>query len=210
MIQQIRRSFGKIREVWRASTMRRFGRGAPVPRRIWEAQFAEGVWNYLETEEEAAHYQEIVSMCSELPESSSLLDVGCGAGVLLKYLRLRLGTSRIRYSGIDISENAISQLRAFFPEVSCERHDPETASVPGQFDAIVFNESLYYFKNPMRLVHRLVQNNLNPGGILVVSMCEYGAHDQLWHRLERDFPLKAASAVTNGRGQRWFIKTFGA
>jgi 2-polyprenyl-3-methyl-5-hydroxy-6-metoxy-1,4-benzoquinol methylase len=71
----------------------------------------------------------------------SLLDVGCGEGVLQRRLRA-LGYAR--YLGIDSSEEAIARAqteRDARTEFRCA--DAETYMPQDRFDVIVFNEVLY-------------------------------------------------------------------
>jgi hypothetical protein len=72
----------------------------------WEQEYREGCWSYLQNARELAHYSMIIGYYTHYRPGGSLLDVGCGEGVLQRRLRA-LGYAR--YLGIDSSEEAIAR-----------------------------------------------------------------------------------------------------
>jgi predicted TPR repeat methyltransferase len=106
----------------------------------------------------------------------SLLDIGCAAGTLVDVL----DESFVRYDGVDISEVAIQQAKGISrSEMRRRTHfvisdltifQPDTA-----FDAIVFNEVLYYLslKDAIAQVDRY-SRHLSPGGVIAVSTKDDG------------------------------------
>ncbi len=119
----------------------------PTSKEVWEKQYSKGQWDYLYQLEELAHYSIILGYIRNLKTGGSILDIGCGKGILQERLAL-YGYSK--YVGIDISDNAIRQ-------ASCKANDKTTFiasdatrySPTEAFDAIVFNEVLYYFDDPL-------------------------------------------------------------
>jgi 2-polyprenyl-3-methyl-5-hydroxy-6-metoxy-1,4-benzoquinol methylase len=134
----------------------------------WEAQYAAGRWDFLAELSELARFSVLAGYICHLKPGGSVLDSGCGQGVLLR----RLPTSCYsRYVGIDLSGSAISvaqeqaNQRGTFLAADCEEYSPAE-----HFDVIVFNEVLCCLRDPVRTVERYARS-LNPGGILLVSLC---------------------------------------
>ena len=147
---------------------RQQGKGdSPRPQADWDAQYAAGDWAYLGRLEQTSRYGAIVAYLTVLAPQGAVLDVGCGEGVLFQRLR-RSGYGR--YVGIDLSAVAIAarakdeDARTTFAPADAERYQPA-----GLFDAIVFNESLLYFHEPLATLQRYMQA-LRPGGVAIVSL----------------------------------------
>lgn len=134
----------------------------------WEAQYAEGRWDYLAELSELARFSVLAGYICHLKPGGTILDTGCGQGVLLRRLP-SFGYSK--YVGIDLSGSAISVAqehgneRSTFFAADCEEYSPAE-----HFDVIVFNEVLCCLRDPLRTVERYVRS-LKPGGILLVSLC---------------------------------------
>lgn len=110
-------------------------------------------------------------------EESTLVDVGCGSGNVLAYLREATGLRRL--AGLDVSPRYLAQARA---RVGCEAHqgsilDPGVvASLGGRFDFAVLGAVLHHLVGRTRrasrerarlaLVHAL--SLVRPGGHLLV------------------------------------------
>jgi 2-polyprenyl-3-methyl-5-hydroxy-6-metoxy-1,4-benzoquinol methylase len=137
----------------------------------WEAQYAAGRWDFLAELSELARFSVLAGYICHLKPGGSVLDTGCGQGVLLRRLP---SSCYSKYVGIDLSESAISVAQQHAPERStflaadCEEYLPTQ-----QFDVIVFNEVLCCLHDPLRTVERYARA-LNPGGILLVSLCTAG------------------------------------
>ena len=134
----------------------------------WEAQYSAGRWDFLAELSELARFSVLAGYICHLKQGGTVLDTGCGQGVLLR----RLPTSCYsRYVGIDVSGSAISVAqqhgneRSTFLAADCEEYSPAE-----HFDVIVFNEVLCCLRDPLRTVERYARS-LNPGGLLLVSLC---------------------------------------
>ena len=134
----------------------------------WEAQYAAGRWDYLGQLSELARFSVLAGYICHLKPGGTVLDTGCGQGVLLRRLPVSCYS---RYVGIDLSASAISVAqehaneRSTFLVADCEEYSPAE-----QFDVMVFNEVLCCLRDPLGTVERYARS-LNPGGLLLVSLC---------------------------------------
>jgi 2-polyprenyl-3-methyl-5-hydroxy-6-metoxy-1,4-benzoquinol methylase len=125
----------------------------------------------------------IVGYCRQLGPSGSVLDIGCGEGLLAHWL----AGACPRYVGIDLSAEAIAIARAKnLPFAEFAVADAADFRPASRFDVIVFNEYLYYFDRPLELAARLAAA-LTPEGILIVSLSKGPASTQIWRMLRNGF-----------------------
>jgi 2-polyprenyl-3-methyl-5-hydroxy-6-metoxy-1,4-benzoquinol methylase len=105
--------------------------------------------------DELPRYSIIAGYLQYLKPGGSVLDVGCGEGLLQQ----RLGLSGYsKYVGIDISETAINEASSRQDEkTSFICADAVTYTPNELFDVIVFNEALYYFDEPLKMVGKYIQ-----------------------------------------------------
>lgn len=83
---------------------------------------------------------------------STVLDVGCGDGTLLKSLRAQ---KNIRGMGIDYSENALERVRALGFEGVRADLDSDSFEVTGVYDHIVASEVVEHIKHSEVLIEKL-------------------------------------------------------
>ncbi|OCK61511.1 class I SAM-dependent methyltransferase [Bradyrhizobium sp. LMTR 3] len=137
---------------------------SPKEKARWDAEYGDGRWSHLQ--KELANYWLLIGFMDAYRRGGEYLDVGCGDGVLFERFK-RLGYQR--YVGIDISDVAISKLqlhndqRTSFTQANADIHEPV-----GRFDAIVFNESLYYLRDPIGSLGRYAQT-LKSDGCIILS-----------------------------------------
>jgi 2-polyprenyl-3-methyl-5-hydroxy-6-metoxy-1,4-benzoquinol methylase len=144
------------------------GRGdAPVCREIWESQYRDGQWTFLQELEQMTRYSVIAGYIHALARRGALLDVGCGEGILLD----RLGAHDFsKYVGIDISQAAVELARKKCSDRSTFFQADAEHFIPAEsFDAIIFNEVLYYFADPLAVAQRYGAW-LRPGGLFISSL----------------------------------------
>jgi SAM-dependent methyltransferase len=145
----------------------RDGRGdIPVASADWDRQYAAGSWEFMAEAGEWMRYSTLIGLLAAHKPGGSVLDVGCGAGLLFQRYKAYGYT---RFVGVDISAAAIARLAAEQDERTrfvCA--DAEQFVPDGQFDAILFNETLYYLHEPFVSVERY-SRFLAPTGILLVS-----------------------------------------
>jgi 2-polyprenyl-3-methyl-5-hydroxy-6-metoxy-1,4-benzoquinol methylase len=155
--------------------------------------------------DELPRYSIIAGYFQYFKPEGSLIDVGCGEGILQE----KLGPySYSKYVGVDISEAAINQ--------AVLRNDEKTAFVCNnalnyisteRFDAIVFNEILYYCDEPLEVVEKYKQY-LKADGIIITSL--YLSSDRaasIWKRLKANYSsldeVKAANKL-----KTWVFNVF--
>ena len=189
------------------------GGTVPLSKERWEEEYDGGVWDYLAGEEEATRYRAILELLDDaLPspaepgardtERGAVLDLGCGEGVLVDFLRAAGGSEGCRYTGVDLSERAIEAARAArgdqltrFVVADAETWEPG----PERFDAIVLNECLYYFHEPLETLRRYL-GALAPGGVVVISMYEAPRTIALARALDRHLPPLATLRLAGPPG----------
>lgn len=165
----------------------------------WERAYAGGRWDYLGGLDELGHYSVVAGYCQALKPGGRLLELGCGDGLLLRLLR---GDAYSEYLGIDIAAAAITRAQRYAN--GCTHFavgDIAAFAPPHAFDAIVFNESLYYLPDATATLTRMARS-LTPGGIFVVSMYLHPRH-ALWRRLAREFAVLDTTQVRNRKGIVW-------
>lgn len=179
------------------------GRGdAPVSKETWESQYRAGRWDFMKNLDELARYSVIAGCLRHLKPGGSFLDVGSGEGILRDEMK-PFGYSR--YVGVDLSEAAVEKGRETpDPQASFVAADAEAYVPEGRFDAIVFNECVYYFADPLGTVARY-KTFLEKDGLLIVSMFRSRRADVIARRLTEQHELLEEVAVTNRKGT-WVVR----
>jgi SAM-dependent methyltransferase len=144
------------------------------PAEKWDAQYRAGRWDYLASIEQAPRYAVLAAWCQRLCGSPSVLDIGCGEGLLLEALR-RGGD--LRYYGIDFAPAAVERARRRIVDsereivecISAEAFDVATAAP----DLVIFNESLNCCAEPVRLLERYL--NAVGDGFVLLSIAGFDA-----------------------------------
>jgi SAM-dependent methyltransferase len=163
----------------------------------WEDSFAAGRTDSYAGLDEVARYGVILGYLSWLGGNPSVLDVGCGAGLLRK----RMESVPFRsYVGVDPTPSAIAQA----DELADSRTrfvlgDPMTADV-GTFDVVVCSEVLYVAEDPERLVDR-VGSLVREGGHLCTSVWRHPGDFRLWDWIDSRYEKLDAVTVRNPRNR---------
>ena len=168
-----------------------------------DLKYKTGHWNNLRTINEFAHYSIIAGYFQFLKKGGSILDIGCGEGLLAD----RIGAFNYSiYSGFDFSRDAIDMAQSrmngntFFTVSDMNSHEPAQT-----FDAIVFNEVIYYNSNTLATLKRY-SKFLSPQGIFIIS-CFTSQNDKInWNEIEPYFALYDRTTVTNSIGSGWVIR----
>jgi SAM-dependent methyltransferase len=175
-----------------------------------------GKWNYLDGLREFAHYRIIVGYYTRLRPYGSVLDIGCGSGLMQRML---VPYDYDRYLGIDISPEAIDRARLSLRaapsssqtmfQVGDLEQPLEWSGAP--FDVIIINEALYYLEQPARVLARLAEQALAADGVVIISMHRSLNTRRLWRLLARHgWTPDDATMVRNKTGATWDIGVFAA
>ena len=124
-----------------------------------------------------AHYYNLL-----IPAGSSVLEIGCGSGELLKGVRAR------RKVGVDLSARQIEAARLRVPEATFFAQAGELLALDERFDVIIISDTLNLAADVQRLLERL-HTVSHPNTRLVVNF-----QNTLWRpllSLARSLGLKA-------------------
>jgi SAM-dependent methyltransferase len=174
----------------------------------WDQEYSAGKWQFLDRLSEEAHHLVIASYLSGLDRAERILDVGCGEGYFTPVLRkFRYG----QYIGIDTSSVAIA---------AAQRHaDAKTRfqAVPGdeytttdRFDAIVFNETLNYFADPVGTIEHF-SKFLAKDGVFVISLSLVGFRNGIlklgiWQDIQARLNVRDETTIYRPDGTAWIVK----
>ena len=133
----------------------------------WDAEYSAGRWDYLGDPEEEPRYAILATLIAHDGERRSILDLGCGTGILHRHVA---AGAIERYTGVDVSAEAVARAAEEATEgAEFLAADIRTWQPDGDYDVIVFNEVLYYLREPRDVLRRYA-GHLTHGGTLLVSM----------------------------------------
>ena len=171
-------------------------RPSPVSAQAWDREYKSGRWDYLGALDNLGGLASVLGYCQFLAPAS-ILDVGCGAGLLAAKLKVLPYRS---YLGVDVSAEAIARAApvadartAFAVAEAGDFHSDR------RFDVIIFSQILNYIDRPDRLLARYAQY-LNPHGRIVVSMYAAGRTRAAWTLIEKAMIAEDTMSVTQGPG----------
>jgi len=172
----------------------------------WDADYAAGNWEGLDSITEVAHYMLILGYLDYAVQPARLLDVGCGHGRLLRLLA-RFGFGG--YLGVDISSEAVERARALsVPGTRFEVVDMNRWDTGERFDAVLFNESLYYAQDPRRVFERAVGWLAEDGIVIVSTFRQSPGSRKIWSAVESVVtePLAGCSVTDDATGYTWDVR----
>ena len=139
----------------------------PVHRDVWETQYAAGKWEYLRHPAELGRYALLEGYIKKLG-LKRILDIGCGEGILLEYL---WPYAYDLYVGVDVSATALqSTALKSGKQTRFIQADAATFQPAQSFDAVVFNESLYYLHaTPLCVLEQYIPA-IKLNGYLLISL----------------------------------------
>lgn len=177
------------------------GRGFRVAKAEWEEQYRSGNWTKLDSDAEQGHYELLAEAYARYAPCGSALDVGCGPAITYKHLRAK-GCQD--YLGIDLSETAVRQARDRFPGADFAAADAESFTPPRTFDAVVFNEVICYFRDPVATLRRF-EPALRPGGPFIISLCNFRSNPLILQNVEQAYRVIDRAECRNDHGQLWTV-----
>ena len=159
----------------------------------WGNEFEAGEFDYFGNVRQLARYSVLVGYVRHLGPTVSILDVGCGAGVLAE----RLGNATYeRYVGIDPVPQAIEQAAHLADERTRFQVVERPSRDLGDFDVVVCNEVLYGVPDPERLLDD-IDSILPSGGSLLTSIWRHPSEVGLYRMLDARFELVDAVVARN-------------
>lgn len=182
--------------------------GPHIPATEWDKQFSGDKWEYLAKENQRGHYDCIIQLYGKFGKEGTILDIGCGEGLMYKYLAENPPFPYSRFLGVDISAVAVKNASAAFPGARFEAVNYEHEHILEKFDVIIFNETLYYFNNPLKTLEKCVAENLQPGGKIIISMCDHERHDLIWQHIQKEYHMLEGMTVANEEKISWTIRIF--
>ena len=174
----------------------------------WNKVYSRNYVDKLESlDQRARHYLVAGVLRDLLPPNASILDVGCGSGTTFGMLG-----SGYAYRGIDIAGEAIEACAGRFPEHTREFEvaDFETYLLE-RYDAIVFNESLYYLNlsSLPALLDKCVCALKDERGLVVVSMSETVKSAMVRKRLSVfGWPVQEVKLASRAMGSSWRVGVY--
>jgi 2-polyprenyl-3-methyl-5-hydroxy-6-metoxy-1,4-benzoquinol methylase len=198
----------KIYSVLYKTVLYRLGFGRRVTKQVWEKEYTGTTWDFLASEREKVHYEAVLGQVKKAGSLESILDLGCGEGVLYDYLKKSL-TEPFGYYGVDISETAVAKALQKFPGIDVKVVDYDFERVSGRFKLIIFNEVLNYFVKPIETVKKAINENLEDDGVIIISMYDDGSgrNNRIWKNIDSNFKVLSHDTVRNSTGVSWNIKT---
>ncbi len=163
-------------------------------RRRWNKQYRKGRWESLKSDLESHRYFQIIDFMKEHAVANpTILDLGCGDGVLNE----RMGDYQFDYFlGIDFSSVSIEKAKAKnLPKSEFESVDVIKFQPKRNYDVIIFNEVFYYIPDSEKVrVMNLLFEHLNPNGIIITSIFREGVG--CWEYFKENSRLKELEFTT--------------
>lgn len=175
----------------------------------WDAAYGGGQLEYFAGLSDRGRYSVLVGYLDALAPLGSVLDVGCGPGVLFARCR---HLSFDRWSGFDLSPAAVAAASSladararFFAE---DMLASEATWNGERYDCIVVNEVLNMCEDPAKLLALIKGALVGPESHVVISAWRHRGDRQLWSLIDRDFyevdrvDLRSSSSRLAPRGWR--------
>ena len=177
----------------------------------FDDQFRTGFWNYLSNLDELGHYSVIVGYCYYWKTDPSILDVGCGEGILWeKFFK----NNYSYYEGLDLSNEALNRIKHLTDKkTKFTLTDMLEYSTDKNFDVIVFSESIYFLDDleKLSLMINKYLGFLKPEGKIIVSQWHQSPHvDKIWDELGQMLILIDKVSLINRSNLKTTIKVYDA
>ena len=118
------------------------------------------------------YYEDLISFCKyNIPEGSSILEIGCGTGHILNSLKPKRGV------GIDISSRMIEDAKKQYPHLTFLHMDAENIEINERFDYILISDTLGYLEDIQKALQELWKVS-HPDTRIIITY-----HNFLWQPL---------------------------
>jgi 2-polyprenyl-3-methyl-5-hydroxy-6-metoxy-1,4-benzoquinol methylase len=159
----------------------------------WRLHYASGRFDYMADLLELPRYSILAGYVGFLHERPSVLDVGCGQGLLRRRLA---DTAFSRYLGIDPTEAAIELARPLADERTEFRVTTTADPSLEPHDVVVLNEVLYMVPDPHAVLRESARLTA-AGGHVLISCWRHRRDEQLWRSFSRHLDLLDVTEVAN-------------
>ncbi|MBD5212702.1 MAG: class I SAM-dependent methyltransferase [Bacteroidales bacterium] len=109
---------------------------------------------------------------AEIGRGHRILDIGTGTGILLPYLASRVGAEG-SITAVDLAENMLERAKNKYegltPTPTFLLANIEEEAVEGRYDRIMLYCVYPHIHNPEQTLRRLAENNLAPGGRIIIA-----------------------------------------
>ncbi|MEO1205695.1 MAG: class I SAM-dependent methyltransferase [Pseudomonadota bacterium] len=147
---------------------------------------------------EGRNSYELLADCIDPERHQTVLDLGCGSGVLLEICDQRFG-SRLKLMGVDMSAEELALARARLPDASIGLHEGVAQSLPFIADAsidVVLCHWALTLMDDVPLVLAEVKRVLKPGGVFAAIVDGDAStapgyadiHDLIYRAVQREYP----------------------
>jgi 2-polyprenyl-6-hydroxyphenyl methylase/3-demethylubiquinone-9 3-methyltransferase len=156
---------------------------------LWDKEFAEGRWKYIEHTRDDCVYGFIEKWCN----GGTILDLGCGAG----NTGAELDSSKYsQYVGVDVSDVALQKARQRIAADNRSDKNSYTLGaietyIPGKkYDVILFRESLFYIARwRLKPILDWYAEWLTPNGVIIVRLWSSDTHADMIYLIESGFEV---------------------
>jgi SAM-dependent methyltransferase len=171
-----------------------------VKRVIWDREFSDGKWDYLDNTCEDVIYQYL----EKYSNNGDILDLGCGSGNTGNEISIY---KYEQYTGVDISEHAIQKATvkcALLHRANKNRYIAADISryIPEKrYDVILFRESIYYI--PIYRIKKILDtyaNHLKEKGVCIIRMCDAEKYKSIANLIEKNYRVVEKHLLKNTKG----------
>jgi 2-polyprenyl-3-methyl-5-hydroxy-6-metoxy-1,4-benzoquinol methylase len=161
----------------------------------------------VRTARDLVQRRKAAAMVPRVRAGGTIVDVGCGTGTLIRFMRARYG-SRFRLLGWDYPGPHLSGLESAGVEVIAAPIEP--AHVPHEVDLFILNQVVEHVPHPDRLL-TMLRDALAPGGHLVIETPDTGSLDARWFagRYWGGYHLPRHMVLFNQRNLRALVERCG-
>jgi SAM-dependent methyltransferase len=167
-----------------AAGVLRYKPHGPADPGAWDALYDSGELDFYENVDGLARYGVLAAYLRRI-EARSILDIGCGPGILRRFIE---GVGFTSYVGIDHSPAAIARAKQYEDDrttfTTAERMPPEE----GPFHVVVSNDMLLYVEDAGEFLD-YVSELLEPGGFFLSAVWRHSRDVVLQRRIDERFDL---------------------